>query len=69
MTHGLSKDIRCHVWPNLFLNLQIIRSDIRPHIKWVVSLVIAYGHFNLPQGLAQYECMSLIRQKIPEVQE
>ena len=27
------------------------RSDIRPHIKWTVSLVIAYGHFNLPQGL------------------
>ena len=35
----------------LFLNLQIIRSDIRPHIKWAVSLVIAYGHFNLPQGI------------------
>ena len=34
----------------LFLNLQISRSDIRPHIKWVVSLVIAYGHFNLSQG-------------------
>ena len=34
----------------LFLNLQITRSDIRPHIKWAVSLVIAYGHFNLPHG-------------------
>ena len=33
-----------------FLNLQITRSDIRPHIKWAVSLVIAYGHFNTPQG-------------------
>ena len=30
------------------LNLQIIRSDIRPHIKWVVSLVIADDHFNIP---------------------
>ena len=34
----------------LFLNLQITRSDVRPHIKWAVSLVIAYGHFNLHQG-------------------
>ena len=31
----------------LFLNLQITRSDIRPDIKWAVSLVIAYGLFNL----------------------
>ena len=31
----------------LFLNLQITRSDIRPRVKWAVSLVIAYGHFNL----------------------
>ena len=34
----------------LFQNLQISRSDIRPHIKWAVSLVIACGHFNLPPG-------------------
>ena len=34
----------------LFLNLQITRSDIRQHIKWAVSLVIAYGHFSPPQG-------------------
>ena len=30
----------------LFLNLQITRCFIRPHIKWAISLVIAYGHFN-----------------------
>ena len=41
----------------LFLNLQIIRSDIRPDIKWAVSLVIAYSHFNLPQGIV-WVCMS-----------
>ena len=41
----------------LFLNLQIVRSDIRPHIKWAVSLVIAYGHFNLPRGIV-WVCMS-----------
>ena len=34
----------------LFQNLQITGSDIKPHIKWDVSLVIAYGHFNLPPG-------------------
>ena len=34
----------------LFLKLQITRSDIKPHIKWAVSLLIAYGQFNFPQG-------------------
>ena len=40
----------------LFLNLQITRSDVKPHMKWVVSLVIAFGHFNLPQGFV-WVCM------------
>ena len=26
------------------------KSHIRPQVKWAVSLVIADGHFNLPQG-------------------
>ena len=34
----------------IVLNLQITRSDIRSHTKWTVSLVIEYGHSNLPQG-------------------
>ena len=34
----------------LFLNSQVTRSYIKTNIKWVVSLVTAYGHFNLPQG-------------------
>ena len=34
----------------LFLNLQITISDIRPHIKCAVSLVIAYGEFILLGG-------------------
>ena len=38
-------------------NLQITRSDIRPHIKWVVRLVTAYGHFNIPWGIV-WVCMS-----------
>ena len=33
-----------------YKQVQISRSDIRPHIKWAVSLVIAYGHFDFPQG-------------------
>ena len=39
-----------------FLRLQITRSGIRPHQKWAVSLVIAYGHFNLPWGFV-WVCM------------
>ena len=34
-----------------YKQVQISRSDIRPHMKWVVSLTIAYGHFNLPPGI------------------
>ena len=34
----------------LLINLLITRSAIRLYIKWAVSLVIVYGHFNLPQG-------------------
>ena len=33
------------MYDHTFLNLQITRSDIRPHIKWAVSLVIAYDNF------------------------
>ena len=40
----------------IFLNLQITRSDVRPYIKWTVSLVIAYGHVNLSQGFV-WVCM------------
>ena len=45
MTPGLGKDIRCHVWPYSFLCLHITRSDIRLHLKWAVSLVMAHGHW------------------------
>ena len=38
------------MYDHTFLNLQVTRSDIRPHTKWAVSLVIAYGHFSLPRG-------------------
>ena len=54
MTLGLSEDIQCHVWQysySVFANHQI-----RPQVKWTVSLAIADGHFNLPQGFV-WECM------------
>ena len=56
MTPGLGKDIQCQVWP-YFSKLANHQSDVRPDIKLVVSLVIAYGHFNYhPQGSnASYE--------------
>ena len=46
------------MYDHIFLNLQITKSDIRPHITWAVSLVIAYmyGHFILPQGFV-WVCM------------
>ena len=44
VTPGLSKASCMTI---LFLNLQITISGIRPHIKWAVSLVIAYGQFIL----------------------
>ena len=40
----------------LSLNFQIARSDIRSNVKWAVGLVIAYGHFNLPQGFVWVYC-------------
>ena len=42
------------MYDHTFLNLQTTISDIRPHIKSAVSLVIAYGHFDLPRGLCGY---------------
>ena len=62
MTPGLSKDIQCHVWPYFFPNLHITRSDIRPHIKWAVSLVIAYGHghINISWGLCGYVRVNIL---------
>ena len=56
MTSGLNKDIQCHCMALYLLKLQITRLAIRPRIKWPVSLVIAYGHFNHPQGLV-WVCM------------
>ena len=39
------------MYDDSFICLQIARSDIRPHVKWAVSLVIADDKINiLPQG-------------------
>ena len=39
------------MYDHTFQNLQITRSDIRPHIKWAVSLVTAYGPLIFLRGL------------------
>ena len=54
MTPGPCKNIWCHVWPYSFLCLQIIRSDIRPHAKWAVSLMIADDHLIFLRGFCVY---------------
>ena len=56
MTPGLRKDIRCHVSPHVFLNLKSPDQTLGHIIKLAVSLVIAYGHFNHPQGFV-WVCM------------
>ena len=38
----------------------ITRSDIRPHMKWAVSLVFAYGHFNIPLGVSEYIWINIL---------
>ena len=67
MTPGLSKDILCHVWPYFFYflqtsaNQQIRLSDIRPHIKWAVSLVILHMVTSISlQGLCGYICVNIL---------
>ena len=35
------------VWQYSFPCLQITKSDLKPHVKWAVSLVIANDHLNL----------------------
>ena len=54
MTHGLGKDIRCHVHPYSFLWLQVTRSDIRPHVKWTVRLLTADSPLISLRGLCGY---------------
>ena len=53
MTSGISKDIQYRVC-TLFLCLQITRSDIRPHVKWAVSLVPAKSHLIFLRCLRVY---------------
>ena len=60
MTPGLSKDIECHVRPYSFLRLQITKSDIRPHEKWAVGLVIADGHLIFLRGLCRYAWVNML---------
>ena len=51
LTPGLCKDILCHVWSCSFVCLQNTRADIRPQVKWAVSLMIAYGPLYSSSGV------------------
>ena len=55
MTPGLSKDIRCHVWSYI---VYTCKSDIRPYIKWAVSLVIFTSIFL--RGLCGYIWVNIL---------
>ena len=48
------------MYDHTFLNLQINRSDIRPHIKWAVSLVIAYATLMFLRGLYGYVRVNIL---------
>ena len=51
-----------------FRNLQITRSDIRPHIKWAaVSLVIVNGHLIFLRGLCGYVWVNILILSSPRV--
>ena len=63
---GLSKDIWCHVGSYSFVYLQITKSDIRPHVKWAVRLVIAYGRFkSSSKGLCGYLWVNRLTLSLP----
>ena len=40
--------------------LQITKLEIKPQIKWAVSLVIADGHFNIPHGFVCVNILTLL---------
>ena len=48
------------MYDHTFLSLQITRSDVRPHIKWAVSLVIADDHLIFLMGLCGYVWVNIL---------
>ena len=54
MAHGFSKDIRCPIELHSFVCLQVTRTDIRPQVKYDVSLVIADSRLVFSRGLCEY---------------
>ena len=49
----------------LFLNLEITTSDITPHKKLAVSLVIAHGHLIFLRGLCGYVWVNILTLSSP----
>ena len=62
MTPGLGKDSVSFgvIFDHTFLNLEIIRSEIRPHLNWTVSLVIAYGNLIFLMGSCGYVWVNIL---------
>ena len=54
------------MYDHTFLNLKITSQDIRPQIKCIINLVIAYGRFNLPQGFVWYVWVNTLDFITPE---
>ena len=54
-------------YEHTFLNLKITISDIRPHINWVVILVIAYVHFNIPEEFMWVVWVNILTLSPPRV--
>ena len=54
MTSGLSKDVRCRVTIIFVYACKSPDQDIRPHLKWIVNLVIADNHLIFLRDLRLY---------------
>ena len=49
-----------YVWSLSFLYWNIMGSDIRPHVRWAVSLVIADGYLIFLRGLCGYVWLKML---------
>ena len=57
------------MYDHIFINLQINRLDIRPHIKWAVSLVILHMVTSIfLQGLCGYVWVNMAVNKVEDLE-
>ena len=65
MMPGLGKDFQCPIHHHTLSTPQILLSDIRLHIKWAVSLLTAYGYFDI--NILQYFAWVCVSQHIHSI--